>query len=367
MRIETALVRGSRMLRLYFEYDLQMVQQFRKLDGSHWNANLRCWMLPHTKGVIHSLVEIGNETGWYMPDLEKLNHEFYFRGIHKAISEEKEKSIEFFADYLRSRRYSARTIISYAEALRTFMEFIGEKSMADITEKDMVEFNTGYIIPGHYSWSYQNQVISALKIYFREVLHQGGEQVKLERPRAGRHLPDIFSVEEVEKLLRSVRNSKHRAALSVIYACGLRRSELINLRLRDVDSKRKLLIIKGAKGNKDRVVPLPGKVIDMLREYYKLYRPKEWLFEGMVKGEQWSEASLRAVFVRALKAAGIKKQLTLHSLRHTYATHLLENGVDLRFIQELLGHKSSRTTEIYTHVMTKSIDRIKSPFENLNL
>jgi integrase/recombinase XerD len=367
MKIETALVKGKRMLRLYFTYDLQLVQELKKIEGTYWNMGLRCWMAPHSRIVVHRLGEEGNKTGWYMPDLERLNHEFYFRGINKSISEEKEKSIEAFADYLRSRRYSARTVISYSEGLRTFMEFIGEKPMADITDRDMVDFNIGYIVPGHYSWSYQNQVISALKIYFRQVLHQEGGGVKLERPRSGRHLPDIFSVEEVEKLLKSIRNSKHRAALSVIYACGLRRSELINLRLRDVDSKRKLLIIKGAKGDKDRVVPLPEKVIEMLREYYKLYKPEEWLFEGSVKGQQWSETSLRAVFVRALEATGIKKQLTLHSLRHTYATHLLESGVDLRFIQELLGHKSSRTTEIYTHVMSRSIEGIKSPFEKLKL
>jgi integrase/recombinase XerD len=134
-----------------------------------------------------------------------------------------------------------------------------------------------------------------------------------------------------------------------------------------IDSNRKLLIIRGGKGKKDRVVPLPESLIVMLREYYKLYRPTSWLFEGAEKGRQYSEASLREVFEVAKKRAKITRRMTLHCLRHSYATHLLENGVDLRFIQELLGHSSSKTTEIYTHVTRKSIEKIKSPFDSLNL
>ena len=147
----------------------------------------------------------------------------------------------------------------------------------------------------------------------------------------------------------------------------MRRSELINLKIHAIDSKRQLLSIKAGKGNKDRVVPLPESMIIMLREYYKVYRPVVWLFEGIEEGKPYSEASLRQVFEAAKSKAHITKRLTLHSLRHSYATHLLENGVDLRFIQELLGHKSSKTTEIYTHVTQKSIEKIKSPFENLKL
>ena len=153
----------------------------------------------------------------------------------------------------------------------------------------------------------------------------------------------------------------------MIYACGLRRNELINLKITSIDSNRKLLIIKGAKGNKDRNVPLPESMIVLLREYYKIYRPKDWLFEGQLAGMPYSETSLREAFVRAMEESGNRKRLTLHSLRHSYATHLLENGIDLRFIQVLLGHKSSKTTEIYTHVSAKAIERIKSPFENLKL
>ena len=153
--------------------------------------------------------------------------------------------------------------------------------------------------------------------------------------------------------------------LSLIYACGLRRGELLNLKPLQIDSKRHLLIILNAKGNKDRVVPISDKVINMLREYYKIYKPRIWLFEGQWPGQKLSETSLQEVLKTALYRAKIKKPVTLHWLRHSYATHLLEAGTDLRYIQELLGHKSSKTTEIYTHVSERSLLKIASPFDNL--
>jgi integrase/recombinase XerD len=232
---------------------------------------------------------------------------------------------------------------------------------------DVISFNEGYILKNRFSWSYQNQIISALKLFFNQVIVKDLVVSEIKRPRRSKSLPDIFSVDEIERFLKSIRNIKHKSALGLIYACGLRRSELIRLQINAIDSKRGILLIKGAKGNKDRIVPLPGSMIELLREYYKLYRPKVWLFEGVIAGEPYSETSLRQAFIRTIKEADIKKKLSLHSLRHSYATHLLENGIDLRFIQELLGHKSSKTTEIYTHVRVKSIESIKSPFEKLKL
>lgn len=187
----------------------------------------------------------------------------------------------------------------------------------------------------------------------------------LERPRKEYKLPNVLSKEEVANLLKASHNQKHRTMLSLIYACGLRRSELLNLKPGDIDSKRHLLIILNAKGRKDRVVPISDKVIDMLRGYYISYRPKAWLFEGQMAGEQYSETSLAKVLKIACAKVKITKPVTLHWLRHSYATHLLEAGTDLRYIQELLGHKSSKTTEIYTHVSEKSLQKISSPFDDL--
>jgi len=187
----------------------------------------------------------------------------------------------------------------------------------------------------------------------------------IHRPKKERKLPSVISKEEIKAILEAPRNTKHKVMLSLIYACGLRRSELIHLKPLDVDSKRKLLIVRQSKGNKDRVVPLSEKIIEMLREYYKVYRPKEWLFEGRFEGDQYSTTSLQKILKQALRYANINKPVTLHWLRHSYATHLLENGTDVRFIQEIFGHKSSKTTEIYTHVSTKSLQNIKSPYDDL--
>lgn len=166
-------------------------------------------------------------------------------------------------------------------------------------------------------------------------------------------------------VLDALQNQKHRAMLSLIYACGLRSGELLKLKAEHVDSKRSLLIIKGAKGNKDRIVPLSIKIIEMLRTYYKTFKPKTYLFEGQYASTAYDSRSLQLVLKQAVAKAGIKKQVTLHWLRHSYATHLLEAGTDLRYIQEILGHKSSKTTEIYTHVSTNSIQKISSPFDTL--
>ncbi len=153
--------------------------------------------------------------------------------------------------------------------------------------------------------------------------------------------------------------------LSLVYACGLRRSELLHIKPRDIDSKRKLLLIRNAKGRKDRIAPLSDKLIAMLRAYYKIYKPKTWLFEGQKKGSKYSATSVQKILKLAISEAKINKPVSLHWLRHSYATHLLEAETDLRYIQEILGHKSSKTTEIYTHVSTKSIQQIKSPFDEL--
>jgi integrase/recombinase XerD len=175
----------------------------------------------------------------------------------------------------------------------------------------------------------------------------------------------VLSKEEIKMLLDRCINLKHKAMLCTIYACGLRRNELLNLKPADVDSQRHILIIRQTKGRKDRIVPLSQKLVEHLRQYYKAYRPQTWLFEGQTSGEKYGEKSLENVLKKAVQTAGIKKPVSLHWLRHSYATHLLEGGTDLRYIQELLGHKSSKTTEIYTHVSTKSIQSIISPFDTL--
>ena len=275
------------------------------------------------------------------------------------------QQLEAFKSYLNYRRYSKNTIKTYSDALQSFFKFHATENIEQLTIEHLIKFNNEHILKNNYSASYQNQVINAIKLFYRNRFKRKMEVDFIERPRREKRLPNVLSKSEVKTILDSPINLKHRAMLSLIYACGLRRSELLNLTLKDVLSDRHLLFIRQSKGKKDRMLPISDKLISMLREYYRAYKPKIWLFEGQNPGEQYSERSIQLVLNQTLVKAKINKPVTLHWLRHSYATHLLENGTDLRYIQELLGHSSSKTTEIYTHVSTHSIQKIKSPFDDL--
>jgi integrase/recombinase XerD len=265
---------------------------------------------------------------------------------------------------MRSRRYSESTISVYTDALKVFLSFNSFKNLSEIGNDDVIRFNNEYILSKGLSASYQNQVVNAIKLFFQTVENRSIEVDQIHRPKRALRLPNVLSREEIKMILESPRNLKHRTMLCLIYSCGLRRSELLHLKLSDIDSKRNLVHVRQAKGRKDRVVPLSEKILEMLREYYKAFRPKLYLFEGQ-KGGMYSEKSLESVLKQALSGTKIKRRVSLHWLRHSYATHLLESGTDLRYIQELLGHSSSRTTEIYTHVSIRNIRSIKSPFDDL--
>jgi integrase/recombinase XerD len=277
----------------------------------------------------------------------------------------KATSIIEFEKKMLNRRYSASTIKVYSEAMQVFLRHFPGVSESEITIKHIEQFNYEFIIEKAQSSSYQNQIINAIKLFYK---FNGRGNLNIEaisRPRREHKLPSVLSKQEVKLILESLTNIKHKSMLSLIYSCGLRRGELLRLKMADIDSKRNILIIRQSKGKKDRIVPLSIKVLEMLREYYKGYRPEVWLFEGQEKGMQYDERSLQLVLKKGVKKAGIKKEVSLHWLRHSYATHLLEAGTDLRYIQELLGHTSSKTTEIYTHVSTRIIQNIISPFDQL--
>jgi integrase/recombinase XerD len=276
-----------------------------------------------------------------------------------------EQQLIAFKNYMNYRRYSENTIKTYSDALEVFFRFFPNKRMESLTIEDIIQFNNDYILRKNLSSSYQNQVINAIKLFYRNRFNKTMEVDFIQRPRREKRLPNVLSKEEVKALLEAPTNLKHRAMLSLIYACGLRRSELLNLTLVDILSNRNLLFIRQSKGKKDRVFPISNKLIDILRDYYKAFKPKTWLFEGQFPNTKYSEKSLENVLKQSLTKTKISKKVSLHWLRHSYATHLLENGTDLRYIQELLGHSISRTTEIYTHVSTLNLQQIRSPFDDL--
>ena len=354
-----------------FKFDREIYKRFRELDGCHWDKQEHCWVVDRSFLDQQELEEHFNDLAEIRIIHERLESVEYRKERLKPIdflqplAPEFEDAIKAFSSYLRSMRYSPRTIDVYCDSLKTFIRFLQPEDLKEVSEQDLIRFNNDYILAHEFSASYQNQVVNAVKLFYGAIFHHKMDLDLVHRPRREKLLPNVLSKEEVKKILESTRNMKHRAMLSLIYACGLRRSELLHLRPVDVDSKRKVLIIRQAKGKKDRIVPISEKIILLLRDYYKAYRPKKWLFEGQFGEEQYSATSLQKVLKQSVNQAKINKPVTLHWLRHSYATHLLESGTDLRYIQEILGHKSSKTTEIYTHVSTQAIQKIRSPFDDL--
>ncbi len=274
------------------------------------------------------------------------------------------KNIQEFKKYLEVNRYSQSTINTYVSQITKFFIYHKEKSPGEIRVKDIERYNYYCIMMKKRSSSFQNQVISSIKKFYEKMYNMHINLEEIERPRKSHPLPKVLSKEEINRLLNAIKNIKHKSIISIIYSAGLRRSEVLNLLISDIDSNRMVIVIRNAKGKKDRIAGLSMKILDLLREYYKIYKPGYYLFEGQ-KGGKYSAESIGNIFKRAKFQAGIEISGGVHILRHSFATHLHESGYDIRIIQEILGHKSSKTTEIYTHVSTKSIRNVKSPIEDL--
>lgn len=337
--------RKIKRIAVFFEKNAELIARIKKIEGSRWSQTL---------GV------------WHLPDTEENRIRFKLIPLSQSIpSSEGIIQIEKFKQHLRSKRYSENTVTTYSEALRSFFVFYNSKSIADLTNQNVIIYNNDYILKNNLSSSYQNQIVNAIKLYFKTIKDTKIEIEKIHRPKREKVLPNVLSKEEIKKILNVHSNIKHKMMLSLMYSCGLRCGELLSLKPVHIDSKRNIILIKNAKGKKDRIVPLSLKILEMLRNYYLLYKPTTYLFEGKIEGQPYDDRSLQQVLKNALLKSNVKKPVTLHWLRHSYATHLLESGTDLRYIQELLGHSSSKTTEIYTHVSTKSLQQIKSPFDDL--
>ena len=265
---------------------------------------------------------------------------------------------------LRYKRYSPNTIRTYISCLEQFNRFIKSEKL-QINEPVIYQYLMGLVAKG-YSRSSQNQHINAIKFYLEKVLKQKQKSYYIERPLKKRMLPTVLSEQEIQLIFSNIKNLKHKAILSLIYSSGIRIGEALNLTINDLDSDRMLISIRRGKGEKDRMVPMASNVLKLQRVYYKEYKPVNYLFNGNENGP-YSATSVRNVLKRAVYKSYIKKNVTPHALRHSYATHLLEKGTDLRYIQVILGHSSVKTTEIYTHVSTKNLQAIKSPIEEMQL
>ena len=347
---------------LEFKYDFAIKEHLKKLEGYRWSASKRVWHFPDTDEMLEKIKN--HFKGIAVINDEGMRRTVNMKGVIKErnLSVKKLLFLKEYGKYLRGKRLSESTVSTYTTFLADFLDFLGEKTLEDMTNRDIELFGEDILSAFNYSVSTHRQFISAIKQLKKFRPDLPIEDLKLHRPKKSLILPAVLSKEEVMALLINTKNLKHRAALTLIYSSGLRVGELLNLKLDDMDLVRKQIMIRNAKGRKDRVVIFAENFIPLYNNYIMTYRPVKYFIEGS-PGKKYSAESIRAVIKRSSLAAGIRKRVTPHTLRHSFATHLLEDGVDLRYIQELLGHTSPKTTMIYTHVSKKDILKIVSPLD----
>ncbi|MBN2617694.1 MAG: tyrosine-type recombinase/integrase [Spirochaetales bacterium] len=262
---------------------------------------------------------------------------------------------------LKLKKYSKSTIKNYIKYFKDFCNYNNNRKIDSISDEEIHNYLTKTITDDK-STAFQKMVINSIKFYYKEVLRRPVKDFLYVRPKRERKLPIVLSKNEVLLILDSLKNLKHKAVLTTIYSAGLRVSEASNLKYKHIDFDRNVIRIEQSKGKKDRYTPLSSNLVRLLATYIDIYKPEDYLFEGQ-NGGNYSIRSIQSIFKSAVSKCNIRKDVTVHSLRHSFATHLLEAGTDLRYIQEILGHSSSKTTEIYTHVTTTNIGRIKSPLD----
>ncbi len=381
--------REQHCIALLFPFNHEMKEHIKLFHGVKWSKTHTCFYIPDTKRKTLSalykhirlkkwFVDYGafqtqktEPTGSTVVDKADPAPGQFTKpiktGSKQELPEATQAMLQRFQHWLQQMRYARNTISTYSKMLDFFFHYYRHKDVREINKDDIENYNYEYIIKNGYSANYQNQLLSAIKLFYVKMLHIHQEFETVERPKRNNPLPKVIPKEQLRKMLEDTGNLKHKTALSMIYGLGLRRSELVNLSLKDIDSNRQTVTIRNSKGRKDRVLPLPNKLLDLLRSYSKAYRPKRWLIEGHTPGSKYSATSLQQIFKQNFSKIDKNAKFTLHCLRHSYATHLLESGTDIRFIQELLGHKSSRTTEIYTHVSMQSMKNIKNPLDDFEI
>ena len=279
-------------------------------------------------------------------------------------SKDYKKCPEEYISKLKELHNSENTLRVYSSAFEQFCNYYKDHPLENISQEQITKYMQHLVVDRKVSSSYHNQAINAIKFYYERVLNGDRKIYLLDRPRKEQKLPVVLNQEEVKQLLKCIDNIKHRALVMLVYSSGLRLSEIVGLKIKDLDSVQMQIRVQQGKGKKDRVTILSERVLEILRRYFQQYQPKEWLFEG-ADGGQYSKRSAQQIVKDAARKAGIKKKISIHTLRHSFGTHLLESGTNLRYIQSLLGHESIKTTEIYTHITLKGFDQLRSPMDDL--
>jgi integrase/recombinase XerD len=303
-RIKTELTihDNKAVVKLLFDYDKVVVARVRTIQGVLWSRTMHCWYVADLPQKIEALRNMGIS-------VEQKN-------ISNIIAnDENAELLERFSDYMKGKRYSEKTISRYAECLRIFLNFHSKKHYVEIDNNDIAVFNRDYILAKKLTATYQGQFVNAIKLFYEKIPRKKIIIEQLERPRKEKPLPHVLSKDDIAQIISATRNIKHKTMLSLIYSFGLRRSEVLNMRITNIDSKPQIINIRHAKGDKGRIAPLSDKILQLLREYFKQYRPVEWFFEGQIVGTQYTETSLNKVFQQVKNKVGVKMPYTLHTPR----------------------------------------------------
>ncbi|AOW19393.1 site-specific tyrosine recombinase/integron integrase [Urechidicola croceus] len=361
--LKKVIHRKNVQLLLQFPYNDFIINKIRSLKLFAWSKTHRGWYSEFSTEKVELLENTFNKEVQVILD-PSIHSDISIKPKRKnrKISEENKEFIRGYVKYLKGKRYSESTVNTYFYFVADFIEYIKDKPLNELNNRDVEKFIEDVFSPKKYSISTQRQLISAIKLLVKYYPNCSIDEIKLSRPKKSRILPSILSKEEVINLLRCTKNLKHRAILAMIYSSGLRIGELINLKLSNIDIDRRQIIVQNGKNRKDRNVIMAESMIPLIMNYVQTYRPTFYFVEGE-PNKKYSASSIRAFLKRSCKNAGIVKRVTPHTLRHSYATHLLENGIDIRYIQELLGHAKTETTMIYTHVSKKDLLKIESPLD----
>lgn len=367
VKIETLLYRGKECFVLRYTPHPVIISHLKEIPHIQYSETHNTFYIFQESISLHQLFSELNKKAFYVDYSAIKSHKKPVKNVAKPkqsriISEDKKQLIREFVKYLYGLRLSESTVMTYFTFVADFVEFIGDKAIANLNNIDVRLFVEQQVQEKQYSISSHRQMISALK-HFGVFLPDSNLKVEdFSRPKKSSYLPTVLSIEEAISILRVTRNLKHRIALALLYSAGLRIGEMLNLELRDIDISRRQIIVKNGKGRKDRVVIMAESFIPLFLNYITTYAPKKYFIEGNTGGK-YSAGSVRSFLKKSCELAQIKKRVTPHTLRHSYATHLLENGVGIRHIQELLGHSKPETTMIYTHVTKKDLLNIRSPLD----
>jgi site-specific recombinase XerD len=350
-QFSTGEYQNKNVILVHFPYNPLLQKELKeKFPAAKWSASKKCWHLPDINSVRN---EIGMTTKTEVG-----------KTVISQIHQVNRAALKRMHELLLLKSYSPNTIRTYCTEFSQLLYLLKDTPVDTLTPERLRSYFL-YCAKQKFSENIIHSRINAVKFYFEQVLHR--EKIFFEeipRPQKKSSLPKVLSKNDIAKIFSQVDNLKHLLMLKLCYGMGLRVSEIVNLKITNIDSQRMLVHIENAKGKKDRYVTLPSSILDDLRNYYRTYRPKTYLFEGQYGG-QYAIRSAQAVFKNAMQKAKISKSIGIHGLRHSYATHLLECGTDMYFIQKLLGHGNIKTTEIYAKVSNRQLGNVKSPLDDL--